>query len=214
MLRRFRDWMRGAQPRDIVDAQTLAEALAGEAAGLCCRSMQEHVRLRAGRNWQQLFSSGSFQDRLAAAQMDAMPYCLVWVARAARLAGHDLQAAMGEPDAGTLRHFDLTLAETARLALERLPSVPGTDDAVAAIARLPAGQPDDLRSLVSERGAARFLALMPIDPPRRDDDVAAVRNVLRLALAGSHSRFMRRLDVSGVGGIGENSAISGSPAAC
>jgi hypothetical protein len=206
--------MRGAQPRDIVDAQTLAEALAREAAGLCCGSMQEHVRLRAGRNWQQLFSSDSFQGRLASAQADAMPFCLVWVARAARLAGQDLQAAMQEPDAGALRRFDLKLAETARETLVRLPLAPGTDDAVTALAHLSAGQPADLRSLVSERGAARFLALMPIDPPRRDDDVAAVRNVLRLALAGSHSRFMRRLDVSGVGGIGENSAISGSPAAC
>jgi hypothetical protein len=220
VLERFRRWLRGDRAVALADCDDLAGALALEAGYLCNRVMQDYARMRTGRGWPALFSSPAFQERLDAARDRAAPLCLVWVTRAARLAAHDMLLA----DAATAREraarFDEVLQREALAALDRLTAAGGEveDDVRAALEQLAMRPPLDLRAMVSRPGAARFHALLPLDPiddpDRRQGEEEVLRNLLRLVLAGIHARFSREIDAVGIAGAPENSPISGSPAPC
>lgn len=220
MLERFRRWLRGDRAVALADCDDLAGALALEAGYLCNRVMQDYARMRTGRGWPALFSSPAFQERLDAARDRAAPLCLVWVTRAARLAAHDMLLA----DAATAREraarFDEVLQREALAALDRLTAAGGEveDDVRAVLGQLAVRPPLDLRAMVSRPGAARFHALLPLDPiddpDRRQGEEEVLRNLLRLVLAGIHARFSREIDAVGIAGARENSPISGSPAPC
>ena len=232
MLQRIRRWLHGKRAAALAEPGDLAGALALEAGYLCNRVMQDYARMRTGRGWPSLFSSSVFQERLDAARHRAAPLCLVWVTRAARLAAHDMlvaddmRADRDLPVGGALAtwdraaHFDATLQREALAALDRLKMVDGTaqDDARAVIERLAERPPTDLRSMVSRPGAARFHALLPLDPidnpDRRQGEEEVLRNLLRLVLAGIHARFVRDMDAAQIAGVSGNSPISGTPAPC
>lgn len=226
MLERFRRWLRGDRAAALAERGGLAGALALDAGYLGNRVMQDYARMRTGRGWPALFSSPGFQDRLDAAQRRAAPLCLVWVTRAARLAAHDLLAAhdttgatlAARPD--LTARFDVILRHEALAALDRLTTAEGEaeDDVRAAIEQLAERPPADLRAMISRPGAARFHALLPLDPindpDRRQGEEEVLRNLLRLVLAGIHARFAREIDAAGIAGAPENSPISGSPTPC
>lgn len=232
MLQRIRRWLHGKRAAVLVEPGDLAAALALEAGYLCNRVMQDYARMRTGRGWPALFSSPAFQERLDAARHGAAPLCLVWVARAARLAAHDMlaeddmRAGVSLPvgDAVTARErtvrFDTILQREALAALGLLTAEgSGIDDDVrVALEQLAARAPADLRSMISRPGAARFHALLPLDPidepDRRQGEEEVLRNLLRLVLACIHARFARDMDAARIAGIPGNSPISGSPAPC
>lgn len=225
MLERFRRWLRGDRALALAECDDLAGALVLEAGYLGNRVMQDYARMRTGRGWPALFSSPEFLDRLDAARHSAAPLCLVWVTRAARLAAHDLLAAHDTPDAtlaarDQAARFDVILRHEALAALDRLTTAGGKaqDDVRAAIERLAERPPADLRAMVSRSGAARFHALLPLDPvgdpDRRQGEEEVLRNLLRLVLAGIQARFAREFDMVRIAGAPENSPISGSPTSC